>query len=211
MTEPERRSGTLLEVLEEARELGLLGPGPVERQRRHASDLARAAESVRGSFLELGSGGGLPGLVLAQEWPEVDAVLLDAQQRRCDFLVRAVEQLGLTERVAVVCGRAEELARTPELRGAFGLVVARSFGSPPVTAECGVGFLRVDGCLLVTEPPKQDGESNRWDTAGLARLGFSSPQRLRSGKTGAVLLTLTHTVDERWPRRNGMPAKRPLW
>lgn len=167
---------------------------------------------MRGSFLELGSGGGLPGLVLAQEWPEAEVVLMDAQQRRCDFLTRAVELLDLAPRVTVVCGRAEELARRPELRGAFGLVVARSFGAPAVTAECGVGFLSSGGHLLVTEPPQQDaGSPDRWNTDGLARLGFSEPEPLRSGKTGAVLLTLGGDVDQRWPRRNGLPAKRPLW
>ena len=149
----DRDPGVLLDILEEARELGLLGPGPVARQYEHALDLARGIGEFDGRVLDLGSGGGLPGLVLFDVWPEATGVLLDAQRRRCDFLAGAVSTLDLGARVAVECGRAEALARDERLRGSFDLVVARSFGPPAVTAECSVGFLRSAGSLVVTEPP----------------------------------------------------------
>jgi 16S rRNA (guanine527-N7)-methyltransferase len=202
---------SLLAVLEEARQLGLLGPGPVERQYRHALDLAHGIGEFQGSLLDLGSGGGLPGLVLAHEWPGSSMVLLDAQRRRCDFLSRAVATLEVSGRVAVECGRAELLAREPHLRGKFDLVVARSFGPPAVTAECAVGFLRAGGELVVTEPPETGTTPMRWDTAGLAKLGFSPPRSFRVGDTGAVRIHLAQTPEDRWPRRDGVPSKRPLW
>jgi len=201
----------LLAVLEDARRLGLLGPGPVERQYGHARDLARGIGEFVGSFLDLGSGGGLPGFVLVQEWPGSSAVLLDAQRRRCDFLTRAVATLELSTRAAVECGRAEVLARDPRLRGRFDLVVARSFGPPAVTAECAVGFLRAGGELVVTEPPEDGGSASRWDVAGLAELGFVSPVPFRTGETSAVRIRLAEAVTDRWPRRDGVPTKRPLW
>ncbi len=205
-----RDSGALITVLEDARDLGLLGPGPVTRQAAHAGALARAIGDFRGSLLDLGSGGGLPGLVLFDAWPETRGALLDAQRRRCVFLAAGLARLGFTDRVAVECGRAEVLARDPRLRDCFDLVVARSFGPPAVTAECAVGFLRVGGALVVTEPP--DGETlDRWDDAGLAKLGFAPPESIRDGDTGAVRMQLVEQPDERWPRRDGVPAKRPLW
>jgi 16S rRNA (guanine527-N7)-methyltransferase len=206
----DRDPRTLLDVLEESRRLGLLGPGPVARQQQHAVDLAKAIGSFDGRMLDLGSGGGLPGLVLFGEWTSATGVLLDAQRRRCELLERAVTTLDLEGRVQVRCGRAETLARDPDLRGAFDLVVARSFGPPAVTAECAVGFLRAGGDLVVTEPPEAEVET-RWSVAGLAGLGLGSAEPLRAGETGAVRIRSTGVVDDRWPRRDGVPAKRPLW
>ena len=206
----DRDPAPLLAVLDEARELGFLGPGPVARQRDHAVDLARGIGPFEGRMLDLGSGGGLPGLVLFAEWPSASGVLLDAHRRRCDFLERAVATLDLGDRVDVRCGRAEVLARDAELRSGFALVAARSFGPPAVTAECAVGFLRAGGALVVTEPPSSPA-AERWDEAGLAELGLGPAEPLREGETGAVRMRLTADVHERWPRRDGAPAKRPLW
>jgi 16S rRNA (guanine527-N7)-methyltransferase len=212
LSDPERSN--LLGVLEESRRLGLLGPGPVERQQQHALDLARSIGPFEGEFLDLGSGGGLPGLVLLSAWPDARAVLLDAQQRRCTFLARAISRLGWEHRASVACGRAEHLARSDEFRVRFQLVVARSFGAPAVTAECAVGFLRSGGSLVVTEPPPalgDPGPSGRWDVDGLARLGFGPPESVREGGTGAVRVTALSDPAPEWPRRDGVPAKRPLW
>jgi 16S rRNA (guanine527-N7)-methyltransferase len=207
----DRDPGVLLDVLEDARELGLLGPGPVARQYEHALDLAQGIGEVDGRVLDLGSGGGLPGLVLFDVWPEATGVLLDAQRRRCEFLARALSTLDLTARVAVECGRAEVLARDERLRGSFDLVVARSFGPPAVTAECSVAFLRSGGALVVTEPPAADEATTRWEQSGLTALGFGAPLPIRVAETGAVRIPLVGEVDDRWPRREGVPTKRPLW
>ncbi|HUF35919.1 MAG TPA: RsmG family class I SAM-dependent methyltransferase [Gemmatimonadales bacterium] len=199
----------LLDVLGEAQARGLLGPGPVEDQIRHSRALAELIGPAPESFLELGSGGGIPGLVLALGWRDIRSTLLDSHRRACTFLEEAVDRLGLQDRVTVACGRAEELAREPALRGAFELVVARSFGLPAVTAECAVGFLRPGGRLVVSEPPEP--QEGRWDATGLSRLGLSVPAvRQAEGVTVAVL-ELLDTVSERWPRRPGIPTKRPLW
>ncbi|MCI4354437.1 MAG: class I SAM-dependent methyltransferase [Thermoplasmata archaeon] len=205
----------LLEVLTEARTRGFLGPGPVEHECRHAEDLALAIEPFSGAFLDLGSGGGVPGLVLAQQWPEARGVLLDSHQRRCSFLRTALARLGLEDRIQVACGRAESLARTPALREQFDLVVARAFAGPAATAECGVAFLTPSGRLVVTEPPHDPKETEvdavRWPPAGLTELGFSGAVRVRHGEAGAVVLERSGALDERWPRREGVPAKRPRW
>ena len=198
----------LLDVLEEARTRGLVGPGPVETHLRHAATIAELAGPPPAAFLDLGSGGGIPGLVLAQVWAHAHGVLLESRERRCTFLEDALVVLGLKPRLKVACGRAEDRARDPELRGSVDLVVARGFGPPAVTAECGVGFLRPGGRLVVSEP--QGSPEGRWPEAGLGELGLMGPEIRRTEEVTVAVLTLVHP-DERWPRRSGIPAKRRLW
>lgn len=162
-----------------------------------------------GRVLDLGSGGGLPGLVVATYRPELGLTLLDARQRACRFLRDAVATLGCAG-VEVVEARAEEAARRADLREVFDAVVARSFGPPAVTAECAVGFLRSGGRLVVSEPPDDEDASRRWPAEGLDALGFGAVAR--GGGTEASFVTLEKVSrDARWPRRVGLPAKRPLW
>lgn len=139
----------LHEVLNEAREFGFLGPGPVETHIQHAEGFVTLArrhspatnDAVR--ILDLGSGGGLPGLVLAVMWPTCSMVLLDAAVRRTAFLRQAVTRCALDDRVTVITERAEVAGRDSELRGHFDGVVVRSFGPPAVVAECAAPFLKL--------------------------------------------------------------------
>jgi len=160
-------------------------------------------------FLDLGSGGGLPGLVILADRVDVGGALLDATQRRCEFLREACQRLGLSDRAEVVCARAEDAARDPERRESFGVVTARSFGPPAVTAECAVGFLRPGGEILVSEPPEPG--PDRWPAEGLARLGLIAEPVPEAAPAHMVRLRSVAPVDGRWPRRVGIPRKRPLW
>ena len=201
-------------VLIEAQRFGFLGPAPVDEQYEHAAGLAELLERAGvgpAGFLDLGSGGGLPGLVLAARWPDVPATLLDASTRRTDFLVGAVTRLGWAERVRVLRGRGEDLARRAAERGAFALVVARSFGPPAVTAEIGSGFVAPGGVLAVSEPVGDATADARWPTDGVATLGLGSPTLMVGPGSRLVVLRRVAALDDRWPRANGMPAKRPLW
>lgn len=155
--------------------------------------------------LDLGSGGGVPGLVLAHTHPRLHLVLLDAAVRRSRFLAEAVAELGL-ERVEVVEARAESAARDPSWREAFDAVVARSFGPPAVTAECAVGFLFPGGLLIVSEPPEDGG--SRWPAEALEELGFG-PMSFQEAEGFGFAVMVKVRADDRWPRRVGIPAKRP--
>ncbi|MGH9041484.1 MAG: RsmG family class I SAM-dependent methyltransferase [Acidimicrobiia bacterium] len=157
--------------------------------------------------LDLGSGGGVPGLVLAVDQPALRLVLVDSAVRRCRFLREATDEVGAGDRVEVVEERAETAARHPTLRGAFDVVVARLFGSPGVTAECAVGFLRLGGSLIVSEPPE---EAERWPPEPLADLGLAPATPCGAGEFGFVRLEKIR-MDDRWPRRVGIPAKRPCF
>jgi len=109
----------------------------------------------------------------------------------------------------VLTGRVEEIARFPELVGAFDLVTARSFGPPAVTAECGAQFLKIGGVLIVSEPP-DDSVEDRWSTSGLAVLGLKAEGRRRHGAAYQVLTKVQPTPAE-YPRSIGTPRKRPLF
>lgn len=203
----------LVEILEEARRLGFLGPGPVVDHILHARAYVAAAgagDRARPA-LELGSGGGVPGLVLAAGDGERRWTLVEVNQRRCAFLVEAVATLDLGARVEVVEGRAEDVGRDPGHRGQYGTVVARAFGRPAVTAECAAPLLAGGGWLVVSEPPHQAGqEGERWPASGLGRLGLTL-RTVTAGPPRLAVLQQTGPCPEQFPRRVGIPAKRPLW
>ena len=201
----------LVEVLELARAQGLLGPGAVEGHVRHALGFGEAAGGPPdGRALDLGSGGGIPGLVLAMQWPASEWVLLDGRTRSARFLDEAVTWLGLEERVKVVEGRAEEVAHDEHLRGSVRLVVARGLGGPAVTAECGAGFLAPGGRLVVSEPPGSTGV--RWPAPALAELGLGPAAVIESsGGYSYAVVEQREPCPSRYPRRVGIPAKRPLF
>lgn len=199
----------LVAVLSRSRALGFLGPGPVEAHIEHAAAFAAAVSRPPARLLDLGTGGGVPGLALAARWPSTTVTLLDAQERRTAFLADAVAGLGWEARVAVVTGRAEVVGRDERHRGAYDVVTARSFGPPAVTAECGAPFLAPGGVLVVAEPP--GAPPGRWPAAGLEALGLEDGGVVRTGTAGVRRLRLTGTVPDRYPRRDGLPARRPLF
>ena len=159
-------------ALAEARALGFLGDGPLGAHERSASAFAQVIGPLPAGSraLDLGSGGGVPGLLLASWYPDVRWVLLDKHRRRTSFLARAVAELGWAGRVDVLREAAEVAAHLPAHRGAYDLVVSRSFGPPAATAECAAGFLNPGGRLCVAEPPEPTPE--RWPVDGLAALGL---------------------------------------
>lgn len=222
----------LLEALHRSREWGFLGDGPIDVHIDHAlgfvdaltwaidqvSASAKVGDGLSpngGPWMDLGSGGGIPGLVLAHAWPDREAVLLDSSERRTRFLSQVVEDQGWTNRVQVVNARAEDAGRSPGLRGRFSLVVARSFGSPPVTAECAAPFLGLGGLLIVSEPPTTSQpvdtpDSSRWPDEGVGLVGLSNLGLWRD-VFGYRLLRQSQACPDRFPRRVGVPGKRPLY
>lgn len=199
----------LVAVLTRAQAAGFLGPGPVAAHIEHADAYVRAwGGPPPGRLIDLGSGGGVPGLVLAIRWPDAEVALLEVSGRRAAFLRAATVALGIDGRVLVVQARAEAAGHDPALRGSFDLACARGFGPPAVTAECAAPFLRVGGRLIVSEPPAPD--PTRWSVEGLATLGLGPPVIVSDGASVAVLVQETPCPD-RYPRRIGVPAKRPLW
>ena len=200
----------LTRALEESRARGFLGPGEITPHVAHSLGFVAAwtrhSPAPPSSFLDLGSGGGLPGLVLLEQW-QCRGVLLDSMAKRAAFLREVLTWPGSPRGGDVVQGRAEDLARQPELDSSVDLVTSRSFGPPAATAECAVRFLVVGGVLIVSEPPDS---SSRWDEAGLRRLGLRLGPRESPSATYQLLIKEDETSQE-YPRRSGIPGKRPLF
>ena len=186
--------GSLLAVLERARDRGFLGAGEVERHLDHSLGFADVARTVLGApparFADLGSGGGVPALVLAAAWPDTRAVLVESSVRRAGWL------------------RAEAAAHLPDYREAFGLVTARSFAPPPVTAEIGAGFVAIGGIVLVSEPPAA---AHRWPEEPLGQLGLDPAQFSTSGGAHYVWMRKAAPTPPDRPRKRARAMKRPLW
>lgn len=202
----------LTRALEESRARGYLGPGAIDPQIAHAEGFAKCWEERSSvpptSFLDLGSGGGLPGLVLLQRWNS-HGVLNDSIIKRLEFLREVLKWPGAPLSGEVMPGRAEEAARVAAFDSAFDLVTARSFGPPSVTAECAARFLKIGGLLVVSEPP-DDTETGRWSPEGLKELGLTALGRVRHGAAFQIIQKVALTPG-RYPREIGVPRKKPLF
>ncbi len=197
-------------ALEESRARGFLGPGDFSPHITQAELFLTAWEEVSPTppirWMDMGSGGGIPGLVLATTWTS-GGVLADSMEKRTRFLEEVGEWPDSPD-FRVETGRMEELARRDDLEATFDLVVARLFGPPAVTAECAVRFLQVGGVLLVSEPPESDG--SRWKTEELAKLGLEFS--LTHFPTGSIAYFRKVAVTSpTFPRPNGAPGRKPLW
>lgn len=175
---------TLTEVLSEAQRLGTLGDRPIDEVIDHARRFVPALEGVTGRVLDIGTGAGVPGLVIAEARPDLRLTLLDRRQTRTDALRLAVTGMGLEGQVEVITGDTDVVAKDPTRTGAYSAVVARGFGPPRETAREARPFLVDGGILVVSEPPEWD--PNRWPSDDLRSLGFGPAERL----AGVVRITL---------------------
>ena len=161
----------LIAVLEDAQRLGFLGSRPIPEVIEHARGFVRAIEqdaSIR-SVLDLGSGGGVPGLVIAHDLPSTQVTLLDRRAKRTDALERFVRRLGWQERVTVVCR--DVAAFGPD--ASFDAVVARGFGPPAFTLTAAARLVRPGQLIVISEPPGVD----RWEDELLQRLDLRLVRR----------------------------------
>jgi 16S rRNA (guanine527-N7)-methyltransferase len=201
---------TVRSVLAAAQRRGFIGDGDLAPHVRQAEAFAAVIGREAGRVLDLGSGGGLPGLVLAERLTATPLMLVDGSSERGAFLEEAVARLEFGDRVGVAVGRAEELGHREDLRGAFAAVVARAFGPPAVVAECGAPFLCASGRLVVSEPPGADG--GRWAHPDeLAELGLSVAGLVTESGHRFQVLRSRAPCPSRFPRRTGVPTKRPLF
>ncbi len=167
--------------------------------------------SVR--VLDIGAGAGLPGIPLKIAWPSIQLTLLESVGKKCRFMQDAAAQLGL-DNVDVLEGRAEDFARDPGLRETFDLVVARAVAPLPVLLEYALPYLRLGGTLAA---PKGSAAISEIDAAqpALQELGAHLQDAPQLRPPDGIPLTVVIVVKDaptsgRYPRRAGIPSKRPL-
>lgn len=176
----------LLAVLESLRERGALGEPSLVGAVAHAESFVAAIPADCLHLLDLGSGGGLPGLVIAARLPHIHVTLVDRRERRMDLLRRACARMEFGDRVIVRTGDVRQLAQLGELSGSFDAVTARSFGPPLWTLRCAHPFLRRGGSAIVSEPPPADETGTipaglvqvelRWPPEAVRGLGFHNSE-----------------------------------
>lgn len=166
----------LLRVLGEAQRIGTLGAAPCAEVIRHATWFADALPPDANRVIDLGSGAGVPGLIVAMVRPKLEITLVDRRAKCADALHRAVSVLDLAERVSVRCEDVENLCRLPGWHRTFDAAISRGFGPPLRTLTLSALFVRLGGVVVISEPP--DDEPNRWASIDLAGMGLSGPQRL---------------------------------
>ena len=154
----------LLAALSTIRDRGPIGEASLDAAIEHADQYVAVLPAGAVELADLGSGGGLPGLVIAVRRPELRITLVERRATRADLLRRAVSALGLSERVFVLAADVSQVAA--ERPRSFDVVTARSFAAPPITARWAGELLRSGGRLIVSEPPADD--PSRWPAPLLA-------------------------------------------
>jgi len=163
--------------------------------------------------LDLGSGGGVPGLVLALARPEVAWTLADSVRKKADVLRSFVAALGLTN-VEVLAERAEIVGHKPSRRESYDLVTARACATLPVLVEYALPLTAVGGTLLawkgrMTEAELESGRDAArilgGDAPAVRATGFSE-----LGDHRFVVIPKSRPTPAAYPRRPGEPARRPL-
>jgi 16S rRNA (guanine527-N7)-methyltransferase len=190
---------------------------PVAAATTHVLDSLTAVPVLRAlraeRFLDLGSGGGLPGLPLAAVLPATYALLLEPIGKKARFLETALEAVGLSERVSVAPIRSEALAGDPRHRGAWPIVTARAVASLADLVELAFPLL-ADGGRLVAWKSGDLGDERRAAVIAIRALGGGDLEVIHVTAPGLahhrlVVVTRHGRVPDAYPRDPSARKRRP--
>lgn len=151
---------------------------------RHALDFAHGLDGVSGTVLDLGTGAGVPGLVVAVARPDLHLVLVDRRQARVDAVTRGIRRHGWEDRIVAQCADVAVLVENPEHLGRYAAVISRGFGPPTTTLRLAARATASEGRIIISEPPEAAG--SRWDPALLVEAGGSDRRISPPERRGAV-------------------------
>jgi 16S rRNA (guanine527-N7)-methyltransferase len=177
---------------------GLTSLAGEKARRVHLEESLAAVDAVHefeGPIIDVGSGGGAPGIPLAVQCPDREVTLLEANRRKCEFLEQWAREL---PNVRVVRGRAEE-----QPIDSWGVAVAKALAPPPVAAEWCLPLVAPDGAAILFVGPSVD--SNR-----VARVAEHLGAELEGSHPGLLVLCKLAPTPPGFPRRPGVARKRPL-
>ena len=162
-------------------------------------------------LVDVGSGGGLPGLPIKIMRPDLEVTLVEADRSKAAFLVQACASLGL-KNVSVVDRRAEEIGHDPRYRETFDVAVARALAPMRVLAELCLPLVAIGGRLLAQKTRAEDVS----DAAHAIEILGGALRSVAAAPSGARALGTVVIVDKiratpaAYPRRPGLPGRRPL-
>ena len=165
--------------------------------------------------LDLGTGGGFPGMPLKILYPDVFFLLMDSVNKKLNFIREAVEDLGLRN-IEVLHGRAEDIAHSPEHRGKYDVVVSRAVAALPVLIELSLGFVKPGGYFISYKGVSAGEEISASENALKVMGGiverveeYSLPDT--EERRNLIFIRKTPTPSgNRYPRKPGLPGKTPL-
>ncbi|MCL4499075.1 MAG: 16S rRNA (guanine(527)-N(7))-methyltransferase RsmG, partial [Chloroflexi bacterium] len=162
----------------------------------------------------VGAGVGLPGLALKIARPDISLFLIEATGKKTEFLSRTISTLGLDE-VDVLCIRAEDASRDPALRESFDIAVIRALARLAVVLEYGLPLVRIGGRLIAYKAERVEEELVGGEKAAISLGGRIEEVQdtvvpFLNAKRCLVLAKKEQRTEERFPRRTGVPGKRPL-
>jgi 16S rRNA (guanine527-N7)-methyltransferase len=174
----------------------------------------QAISNMGFQLIDVGSGAGLPGVPLKILWPDIRLVLLDSTAKKAAFLYNLIQKLGLDD-VEIVVGRAEEVAHDPHYREKFDVVLSRAVAPLPTLVELTLSFATIGGRFIAQKKGLIDSEVSRAGEA-IGRLGgiLREVRRIKLGEftdeRWLILIDKVSPTSRQYPRRPGIPSKRPL-
>ena len=162
------------------------------------------------SVIDVGTGAGFPGLVLAATREDIRMTLLEAQQKRCIFLQAVCDALAL-KNVTIIHDRAETLGKNEAHREQYDRAVARAVAPMNVLCEYLLPFVQVGGMAVCWKGPQVETEKEDGNAAA-HKLGGGDMRLISMGQGGHVVACVEKTEKTlpQYPRKNGIPTKRPL-
>jgi 16S rRNA (guanine527-N7)-methyltransferase len=191
---------------------------PVEIEIKHFLDsltcLKVASFRPPARIIDIGTGAGFPGIPIKLLFPQFDLTLVDSVEKKVGFCQHVVDQLGL-QSVRVIHDRAESMGQDPGFRESFDWGLARAVAIAPVVLEYLIPLIRIGGGAILqkgeTGPAEMQASEQALNVLG-ARVEQIQSIELPCVVEARYLITLrkTSASPEKYPRRPGMPTKRPL-
>jgi 16S rRNA (guanine527-N7)-methyltransferase len=210
----EKAAGYASYLLEENQKMNLTAiTGEGEMAVKHFADSLCLLKYVNlpqnASLIDIGSGAGFPGMVLKIFRPDLRITLLDSLKKRCGFLERLKAEIAV-DYVDILWGRAEDLARENLYREQFDFATARAVSSLPVLLEICTPFLKTGGRFLALKGKEE--ETDAEGALGALNCELIASHRYSLAGEDRMIVDVKKTAEtpQKYPRRAGMPEKRPL-